>query len=252
MSDFGIVENNFILQIPNPTSQIRYPKSNINNMIEILKKYSFKPIVPFDFQKETIYHIDLTENNPDLKELNLADTVLFSKYVDEKINEAKAVCAIGGYLENRYIYRRSEHFQQNEEPRSIHLGIDIWAAAGTPVFAPLAGKVHSFQNNAGFGDYGPTIILEHYLEENTFYTLYGHLNLECLDSLFEGKSIEAGEKIAEFGEFAVNGDWPPHLHFQVITDMQGKKGDFIGVCEPSKMEAYAKICLDGAYILGTV
>lgn len=219
-------------------------------MLETLKKYKFQPVVPFDFQHETVYEIDLTENNSELAELNLTDTALFDEYVTQKIKQANAVCAIGGYLENRYIYRRSEHFQQNDEARSIHLGIDIWAAAGTPVFAPLTGKVHSFQNNKGFGDYGPTIILEHQLEEKTFYTLYGHLNEECLVNLFEGKVFEAGEQIAEFGDFPINGDWPPHLHFQVITDMLGRKGDFAGVCEPSKAEEYATICLDGATILG--
>lgn len=219
-------------------------------MIEVLKKYKFHAVVPFDFQQDTIYEIDLTENNSDLTELNLADTALFNEYVMQKIKQAGAVCAIGGYLENRYIYRRSEHFQQSTEARSVHLGIDIWAAAGTPVFAPIAGKVHSFQNNNAFGDYGPTIILEHQLEGITFFTLYGHLNEECLENLFEGKEFEAGEQIAEFGNFPINGDWPPHLHFQVITDMGERKGDFAGVCEPSKKEEYAKICLDGAVILG--
>lgn len=219
-------------------------------MIETLKKYQFHAVVPFDFQQDRVYQIDLTENNSELQELNLADTHSFNEYVNRKIKEAGAVCAIGGYLENRYIYQRSEHFNQSEEARSIHLGIDIWAQAGTAVFAPLVGKVHSFQNNATFGDYGPTIIIEHQLEGNTFYTLYGHLNVECLESLYEGKTIEAGEQIATFGDFPINGDWPPHLHFQVITDMMGRKGDFAGVCEPSKKDEYSKICLDGAYILG--
>lgn len=219
-------------------------------MLATIKKYTFHPVVPFDFQRDTIYEIDLTKNNADLEELNLSDTALFNEYVTEKIKEAKAVCAVGGYLENRYIYRRSEHFQQSGEGRSIHLGIDIWAPAGTPVFAPLIGKVHSFQNNKGFGDYGPTIILEHQLEGKTFYTLYGHLNEECLEGLYEGKNIEEGEQIALFGDFPINGDWPPHLHFQVMTDMLGCKGDFPGVCEPSKKAEYAEICINGAHMLG--
>ena len=182
--------------------------------------------------------------------VDLANTAIFNEYVFCKINEANAVCAIGGYLENRYIYRRSEHFQQTDEPRSIHLGVDIWAKAGTPVYAPMKAKVHSFANNDNFGDYGPTIILEHDLAGNTFYTLYGHLNLECLEDLYESKNIEEGEKIAEFGNFPINGNWPPHLHFQVMTDMLGKKGDFPGVCEPSKKDYYAEICLNANWMLG--
>lgn len=216
---------------------------------EILKRHQFRPVVPFDLTKENVYHIDLTESNTDLHEIDLTNTEIFNEYVFRKIKEANAICAIGGYLENRYIYRRSEHFQQTEEPRSIHLGVDIWAEAGTPVFAPMKGIVHSFANNDNFGDYGPTIVLEHILEGETFYTLYGHLNLECLEGLYEGKSIEGGEKIAEFGNFPINGNWPPHLHFQVMADMLGKKGDFPGVCEPSKQEEFAKICLDANLLL---
>ena len=219
-------------------------------IIDILKSHKFHSIVPFDFQKDTVLHIDLTENNIDLHSLDLLNVKVMDEYVSRKIKETNAVCAVGGYLENRYIYRNTQHFQQAAEPRSIHLGVDVWAKAGTPIYAPMQGKVHSFANNNNIGDYGPTIILEHILEGETFYTLYGHLNLECLEGLYEGKNIEAGEKIAEFGNYPINGNWSPHLHFQVITDMMGKKGDFPGVCEPSRKDEYAKICPNANLLLG--
>ena len=218
-------------------------------LTNILKTHKFHPIVPFNFQKDVVLHIDLTENNTDLHSLDLLNVEVMDEYVSRKIKEANAVCAVGGYLENRYIYRTTEHFQQSAEPRSIHLGVDIWAKAGTPVYAPMQAKVHSFANNNNIGDYGPTIILEHFLDDETFYTLYGHLNLECLEGLFEGKNIEAGEKIAEFGNYPINGNWSPHLHFQVITDMLGKKGDFMGVCEPSRTDYFKEICLDANLVL---
>ena len=216
----------------------------------LLKTYTFHPIVPFDFQKDTILRIDLTENNTELYALDLLNVAMMDKYITQKITEANAVCAVGGYLENRYIYRTTQHFQQSTEPRSIHLGVDVWAKAGTPVYCPLEGKVHSFANNDNIGDYGPTIILEHSIGEHIFYTLYGHLNLECLKGLHEGKRIEAGDKIAEFGNYPINGNWSPHLHFQVITDMLGKEGDFPGVCEPSKTTYFKEICLDANILLG--
>lgn len=75
--------------------------------------------------------------------------------------------AIGKYNENRIIYRQSENFQ-GLEARSIHLGIDIWAEAGTSVFCPIDGVIHSFKNNPGFGNYGPTLIIEHKLDETVF------------------------------------------------------------------------------------
>ena len=74
--------------------------------------------------------------------------------------------------------------------------------------------------------------------------------MECLEGIYEGKNIEGGEKIAEFGNYPINGNWSPHLHFQVITDMLGKRGDFPGVCEPSRTDEYAIICLDANILLG--
>ncbi len=199
--------------------------------------------------------LDFTANNKDLETIDLENTTQFSEYVFNKIAAVNAKMGVGGYMEHRVIYRRSEHFSAQEEPRCIHLGIDLWAEAGTPIYAPFDGVVQSFQNNDNFGDYGPTIILEH-LQEFDFtpneklYTLYGHLSLASLDGIFEGKVIKKGEKIAEIGNFPINGDWPPHLHFQVMTDMMGMKGDFAGVCALSEKEKYKQICLDPNLILG--
>lgn len=195
--------------------------------------------------------LDFTANNPELAMLDLVDTAKFAEYVFDKIYSAGAKMGIGGYMEKRVIYRRSEHFSNSDEiQRNIHLGIDLWAEAGTQVYAPLAGKVHSFRNNANFGDYGPTIILAHIYENKPLYTLYGHLSLESLEGLYEGKPIEAGEKIAEIGDYPINGDWPPHLHFQVMTDMLGMQGDFPGVCAEEDREKFEKICLNPDFLLG--
>jgi len=195
--------------------------------------------------------LDFTANNKELETLDLVDTASFSAYVFNKIYAAGAKMGIGGYMENRVIYRRSEHFSaSNEVQRNIHLGIDLWAVAGTPVYAPLDAKVHSFKNNANFGDYGPTIILEHSYQGKPLYTLYGHLSLGSLDGLYDGKTIQAGDKIAEIGDYPINGDWPPHLHFQVMTDMLGMHGDFPGVCAEADREKFAKICLNPDFLLG--
>lgn len=55
--------------------------------------------------------------------------------------------------------------------RSIHPGIDLFTGKGTEILAPLNGKIHSFQDNNNFGDYGSTIILEHLEKGIKFYTL---------------------------------------------------------------------------------
>jgi len=218
-------------------------------LIEKLNLHQFASVVPFDLHGPGVYVFDFSDSNEELKEQDFSDLQKFIDFSFEKIKENNAEVGVGGYAESRSIYKRSEVFKSGEEYRSVHLGIDITAEAGTEIFAPLNGKVHSFQNNSSFGDYGPTIILEHNLNGEVFYTLYGHLSLNSLNGLFEGKEIKKGQKIAEFGDPKVNVGWPPHLHFQLITDMLGKKGDFPGVCTPSEKEYYLNICPDPNLIL---
>lgn len=104
--------------------------------------------------------------------------------------------------------------------------------------APLDGEVHSFAFNDRFGDYGATIILSHQLTGVSFFSLYGHLALSSLKDLYPGKKVTKGEKFAGFGIPAENGQWPPHLHFQLILNMGGRNGDYPGVCRYSEKEEW--------------
>jgi len=135
------------------------------------------------------------------------------------------------------------------EPRRLHLGIDIWGPAGTRVMSPLNGIVHSFAFNNNDSDYGTTIILSHNLEGVGFHTLYGHLSLNSIKNLSEGRNIKRGEVIGEFGMRFENGNWPPHLHFQVIEDMADWKGDYPGVCRFSEKQQWLDNCPDPDLIL---
>ena len=121
--------------------------------------------------------------------------------------------------------------------------------AGSEIYSPLQAKVHSFQDNNHLLDYGPTIILEHELDGVVFYTLYGHLSRTSLTGLEAGKEIEKGQKIAELGTSNENGQWPPHLHFEIISDMLGKQGDFAGVAKVSEKEYYLNLCPNPNLIL---
>ncbi|CAN5556192.1 hypothetical protein BH09BAC4_BH09BAC4_09980 [soil metagenome] len=219
-------------------------------------------LLPFDFRKDPYLILDFSATNPDLATLNLTDTATFTDYVFGKLRAAGAKVGLGGYNEHRVIYRRSEHFNtSDEEPREIHLGIDFWVEAGTSVFTPLDGIVHSFQDNAHFGDYGPTIILEHRnaagKPQTNFsaafpprYSLYGHLTRQSLEGLYAGQPFNAGDKLGEVGPYPENGDWPPHLHFQLMTDMLGLKGDFPGVCSLTNQANYLEICPNPNTLLG--
>ncbi len=214
--------------------------------------YSFYPVVPFKPDKNNLLLIDFTSDNKNLSDEILNDTNLFTHYINHKLKNHNALYGIGGYNEHRTIYTRSNVFSSteiSEEPRRLHLGIDIWGQPGTPVFAPLGGVVHSFAFNDRFGDYGATVVLLHQLSGTAFHTLYGHLGVDNLTNLEAGKYISIGEQIGTFGEPFENGNWPPHLHFQIIKDMEENKGDYPGVCAYSQKEKYLQNCPDPDYIL---
>ncbi|MCC9622765.1 peptidoglycan DD-metalloendopeptidase family protein [Thalassospira sp. MA62] len=167
----------------------------------------------------------------------------------QQLADAKAPVGIGRYGENRICYQ-SDQFKTDGEARSQHLGIDLFAPAGTPVFAPLDGIIHSFADNNLHLDYGPTIILEHNPEPDIrFYTLYGHLSKPSLEGLYPGKTVRAGELLCRFGDFPINGDWIPHLHFQIIFDMLGREGDYFGAAKPSEWTIWSNLCPNPNLIL---
>src|SRR5690349_11615963 len=138
-------------------------------MIEnLLRKYQsvFHPVVPFDAKNDKLLKLDFTSSNKTLTEEIFSDTKKFSDYINDKLKQANAKYGIGGYNEHRTIYSRSAAFDSStgEEPRRLHLGVDIWGEAGIPVFASMGGMVHSFAFNNNFGDYGATIVLLHQLD----------------------------------------------------------------------------------------
>ncbi|HEY9001987.1 MAG TPA: peptidoglycan DD-metalloendopeptidase family protein [Mucilaginibacter sp.] len=197
-------------------------------------------VVNYSPETDRFFQFDFTSSNAELSPEDVLDTEKFSAWVNFKLAKSNCRYGIGGYMEHRTLYARSELFNTEEEPRRLHLGVDIWADAGTPVYTPIDGIVHSFRDNDHFGDYGPTIILQHDLDGLTLYTLYGHLNRESLVGLTVGKAIAKNEQIAVFGNQEVNGHWPPHLHFQLMFDMEGKQGDYPGVGYYSEKENYLR------------
>jgi murein DD-endopeptidase MepM/ murein hydrolase activator NlpD len=188
-------------------------------------------------------HIDLSPANELLRTVDVSDSSEFGAFVVEWIRAHQADFAWGGYHEQRAIYKRSGLFNDTSLPeRDWHLGIDLWAPTGTGVLAAEDGVIHSFQDNQGWGNYGPTIILQHSFGELTFHTLYGHLSRESLDTITLGQSVVKGQPIGALGSEQVNGDYPPHLHFQVIVDMEGRGGDYPGVAHRDDLVYYALNC----------
>lgn len=207
---------------------------------------------PFDFPlaSRRCLALDLSAGNARLRDLDAADPHAFQAWLDRELRDGGAAYAAGGYAEDRALYRASEVFAApSGEHRTVHLAIDLWQPAGTPVHAVLPGSVHSVRDNAAFGDYGPTVILEHHAEGVTFFTLYGHLSRATLRHSPRGRGVRAGEMIGWLGGPTVNGGWAPHLHFQVIQDMSGRDGDHPGVCAASEQAAWLERCPDPNLLL---
>lgn len=231
---------------------------NKNILHEWLKrnKNIFHPVVSFNPEHEKIIHVDSSQNNKALNNIDFTNTILLSEYINNLLKQSGAKYGIGGYNEKRPMYSRSKLFNNdintnssNEEPRRLHIGVDISGKEGTEIFAPCDATVHSFAFNNNFGDYGATIILKHVFYEISFYTLYGHLSFADLQQIHEGDFIKAGQLFAHFGSVEENGNWPPHLHFQIIHDIENYKGDYPGVCKISERKKYLGNCPDPNLIL---
>jgi murein DD-endopeptidase MepM/ murein hydrolase activator NlpD len=79
--------------------------------------------------------------------------------------------------------------------------------------------------------------------------LYGHLSLDSLNGKKVGDFVEKGKQIATLGLPPINGDYAPHLHFQIIIDMENKKGDYPGVCSSKTLAFYLQNCPDPNLLL---
>ena len=203
------------------------------------------PGIPLSAYRE----VDLSTGNPRLGDA-LSSATRCGAFLEQFLKEEKGRVAWGGYLERRNLYRGFGHFNQDRAAsREYHLGIDFWADAGTGVFAPWEGRVHSFANRTGPGDYGPVILLEHQLEGHKMYSLFGHLAASSLEGLYAGKAFGPGARIGHLGTPQENGGYSPHLHFQLVRDLQGFQGDYPGVCAARDLGFYRENCPDPMELL---
>jgi 4-aminobutyrate aminotransferase-like enzyme/murein DD-endopeptidase MepM/ murein hydrolase activator NlpD len=212
------------------------------------------PVLGIDLRREQSFALDLSITSPWLSvdTSQNAEPELTRRLFD-KMREAGVRVAVGGYNEARLLYLAPAFAGQraSDERRTVHLGVDLFAVAGTPVFAPIAGTVHSVHDNAAPQDYGPVIILRHPIGHGEdFYTLYGHLSRESLSMVTPGQPVAVGRQIATLGKPDVNGGWTPHLHFQIITDLLGLGHDFPGVARASERDTWLSLCPDPNLLLG--
>ena len=203
-------------------------------------KENFGPLFNPALTQDNSIYMDLSSTNSvfdGLGEFEMDAAIL------RKLRDSGVLAGVGGYLEDRSVYEETELFDGDAE-QCTHIGVDVFAPEGISIYAPLDSEVHSFANRNVVGDYGPVIILRHCLNDFVFHTLYGHLSEASLDGLADGKVIARGEKIAEIGPRQVNGNWPPHLHFQLVQDMQDYRGDYPGVVRQADLVFFKANCPD--------
>ncbi|MFW8633866.1 aminotransferase class III-fold pyridoxal phosphate-dependent enzyme [Cribrihabitans pelagius] len=160
---------------------------------------------------------------------------------------------LGYYNEPRLIYaepafRKGPWKASNR--RTVHLAVDGFAPAGTPLYAPLEGTVFAVENRDSHLDYGGVIILRHETPAgDAFYTLYGHLDPECCGRLTPGDRIARDEAFCRLGDATQNGGWAPHVHFQLALSTQGMESDWPGVADPDELELWHALCPNPAPLL---
>jgi murein DD-endopeptidase MepM/ murein hydrolase activator NlpD len=90
---------------------------------------------------------------------------------------------------------------------SVHDGVDLLGAAGTPEFAAAAGTVRTA---TWFGGYGNGVVIDHVINGVTVSTLYGHMSQILVSP---GQTVSAGQIIGLMG--STGNSTANHLHFEV-------------------------------------
>lgn len=216
-------------------------------MNDFLYSIDQKPLKVIDsnISLEKYVPISISSENKALASFDVSSALAWETYIDAYLkSKNKAIVAYGGYLEQRDIYKRSAYFNEKtkDDERNIHLGIDLWCEAETNVLAVLDGEIHSLGNNKNYGDYGPTIIIKHEVDNFVFFSLYGHLSLESIKNKKVGQKVKKEEIIGTLGDHTINGDYAPHLHFQLIKDMEEYIGDYPGVCSKRDINHFKNNC----------
>jgi len=184
----------------------------------------------------------------------VSETARLSEKIFREMKRAGASVGVGRYDEPRLLYSSplfGSAGNPTSERRTIHLGIDLFAEQGTTLHAPLDGVVHIVANNSSPLDYGPLLILRHETSgREEFFTLYGHLSKDALESLKVGQRVARGQPFARVGSAQENGGWTPHLHFQIILDVLELGADFPGVAYASQRSVWTSLSPNPNPLLG--
>jgi hypothetical protein len=121
--------------------------------------------------------LDLSVLNHNLPKESLANSADFEKYIESYLTSNNAKLLMAVIMKREIFISEALSLMRQRNKTYWFRFVD---KAGTPIYRLLMARSQFYF--AGFGDYGP-IILEHHIENETFYTLYGHLSLDGLDNI---------------------------------------------------------------------
>ena len=104
-------------------------------------------------------------------------------------------------------------YSDTMEDYRVHLGVDIEADAGTPVYAAADGTIESVTLDPMMGQ---TIVISH---AGGYKSVYQNLQTTIPEEIAEGVTVKAGDEIGAIGDTAlVEISQSPHLHFEIYRD----------------------------------
>lgn len=144
---------------------------------------------------------------------------LFQDKINQVFEEKNVDIIVSEYLENRERMFSVLWFEQMvNEWRFYHLWLDLSVMCGSEIHAPIDWKVYDVWYEEWEWNYWWYIILEHDINSEKFFTIYGHLN----PNEFEIKKwidIKSGMKMAKIWDFSDNWWYFHHTHLQVVTEL---------------------------------
>jgi hypothetical protein len=220
-------------------------------MEKIMLRYPFNlldqdiyPILGNQFKGLPLY-LDWSSNS---KLLDMGSTKETDDYIQNTLlKQNNRTWSVGGYLEERE-KMLSAYPQYVRENRIYHMGLDINVPAKTKLYAPLDGEIVISDYEEEEGSYGALTVLKHNVNNVVFYSLFGHLNKSLLPKV--GTKFKKGDVFEEVGDFQDNGNWEPHTHLQVFTEL-GYKNEWIhrGYCRGEDLKIMRDICPNPIFLL---
>ena len=173
-------------------------------------------------------YISLAEASPYFDEFATATQEQINALLQKIQAEKGATWSVSGDREHRAALYANQGYNMTEA--AIHVGVDVIAPAGIPIYAPFDSEVASVSYDGMRGGYGWTAVLKC----PEFYLLFGHLARENLAQV--GTKLKGGNTFARIGETHENGNWFHHTHMQVLTDEAYNKHYFSALVRPNEMK----------------